>query len=228
VFGIVRDDDMFARNRFCKRLLPKKPAESAFGPHTAMAGDAFFVDDGFDLDVEVYFVRMKQACTGKKQCQGDDDKINHYFGQSGRHVHYWNWFQQFIPPYGASNHDKSWPYEWDMTDPSQVEAFWAFHGGRGTLLLSPVTVQNPDNATKWFHSHQGQTWNYNVLINNCSDYVVEGLKVGGAVNADKDGPWPSEWMGNYTKSWSPGAAGPVDIKPVPGYKPPADIPYPVE
>ena len=89
-------------------------------------------------------------------------------------------------------------YEADRKD------FWEFMGGRGTLLLAPVVVLNPDKATEFFLSNTGKPWDYNIFTNNCKHYVMQGLLKGLALfpRSELINPLPYHWSTPYLMYWN--------------------------
>jgi hypothetical protein len=133
-----------------------------------------------------------------------------------------NWIKGL---FGKSDGVKSTVYQWNMSNPRQEAAFWAFgkdadgNGGRGKLLLSPVELTNPDAATAFFQSMKGQEYDdYNLARDNCMHYAIRGFAKGGLVGGVAlCSPEPSKWPGTYTMSWSSGSRPTPLISPVSGY-----------
>jgi hypothetical protein len=116
-----------------------------------------------------------------------------------------------------------------MDDRDQAAAFWAFgkdkdgNGGRGTLLLTPVELTNPDGATAFFQSMKGKEWDYNIARSNCMHYAMVGFGKGGAASMSVCSPEPSKWPGTYTMSWSSGSRPTLLSSPITIFTP---SPYP--
>jgi hypothetical protein len=108
---------------------------------------------------------------------------------------------------------KSQGYAYDMGDKDDLKDFWAFMGGRGTLLLSPVVVLKPERATAFFESNKGKEWNYNIAVNNCKHYVLQGLTAGAALipPSEHTNPLPLSWPIPYTKFWNSTMTKPQSI-----------------
>lgn len=109
--------------------------------------------------------------------------------------------------------DKSQGYAYDMGDENDAKDFWAFMGGRGTLLLSPVVVLKPERATAFFERNKGKKWDYNIAANNCKHYVIRGLTAGAALIPPSQyiDPFPFSWPIPYTKFWNSSMPKPQSI-----------------
>lgn len=88
---------------------------------------------------------------------------------------------------------KSMGYEFNMSNPRDVKRFWEFGGGRGELMLAPITITNPAAARTFFESNTGKEWDYNFFTNNCKHYACQGFEAGGA-SIPTMGPAPQIWV----------------------------------
>lgn len=80
--------------------------------------------------------------------------------------------------------------------------FWNYRGGRHHIELYPVLVPNPAKAVRFFESRNHMKWRYNLLLRNCKDYAVKGLRKGGA-NIRQNGILPGVWRNSpHAGSWN--------------------------
>jgi len=104
-----------------------------------------------------------------------------------------NWLAGFV---GLSDGQKSYGYKFNMNKPEEAKKFWEFGGGRGELMLAPVTISDPAAARAFFETNTGREWDYNFLSNNCKHYACQGFSAGGA-NILTMGPAPQIWVGSF-------------------------------
>jgi len=95
--------------------------------------------------------------------------------------------------------DKSWRYAWDMDDEETAMAFWNFHSedggmGRYKISFSPVYVTDPAAVLNHFTNitDESRAYNYNLLKNNCKNYVIDGIRAGGGY-VPTFSPLPGVW-----------------------------------
>jgi hypothetical protein len=67
--------------------------------------------------------------------------------------------------------------------------------------MSPVFVPKPEASRSYFKTNIGGNAPYNLIWNNCKNYVMNGLRAGGA-DIRNVSPFPKEIAGAYTMVWT--------------------------
>lgn len=120
-------------------------------------------------------------------------------------------YEIHYPPNGSSG--KSWAYAYDLSTDEGTKSFWDSQGGRNKIQLYSVNVPDIDATQQFFDDHTGTSWPYDLMSNNCKNYVMDGFTSGGA-NLPNQSPFPSQWPYGNSVGWLlPGTSTPQQVEP---------------